>query len=70
MSALSQMITQVEVEISLAWAESNPDKFLDKVANFRDKYAGWGVKIDLSRNGFVTLAARREPIVVMKLDEA
>ena len=55
------IITQVEAEISLAWAAQNPDKFLDYVANFRDTYQDWGLKIDYSRPNFLTLAAKRNP---------
>ena len=61
------MITQVETEISLAWAEQNPDKFLDAVAEFRENYAGWGLKVSYPRAGFVILAARREPVEPLDL---
>lgn len=60
-------ITKVEAEISLAWARQNPDKFLDSVAEFREDYVGWGLKIDTSREGFLVLAARREPIEPLDL---
>lgn len=52
---------RVETEISLVWAAQNPDLFLDAVAKFRDDYEGWGLKIDTSRAGFITLAASRDP---------
>lgn len=55
-------VSRVEVEMSLVWATKNPDLFLDAVAKFREDHQGWGVKVDTSRAGFITLAASRFPV--------
>lgn len=54
--------SRIETEISLAWAKENPDLFFKAVADFRDLTTGWGQKIDTTREGFITLAASRQPV--------
>lgn len=52
----------VSTEINLKWASENPDLFVKTVSNFYRDREGWGLKVDTSRDGFITLAARRDPI--------
>lgn len=59
---IEKELNRVEVELSLVWASENPDLFLDAVAKFRDTHQGWGLKIDTSRAGFITMAATRVPV--------
>jgi len=45
------MISRVEVEMSMNWAEQNPSLFVKEFLEFKKEYAysGWNVNIEMSR---------------------
>ena len=55
------MLVRVETELSFAWARKNPDLFVIAILDFFSKYRApdWATSVDGSRQGFVTLIARR-----------
>ena len=55
------MLSRVEHEMNLNWADQNPDLFVKAVREFQDKYANyeWDVSIQLNRKHYVTLVAKR-----------
>lgn len=55
------MLSRVEHEMNMNWAEQNPQLFVKSVKEFQQKYANadWKIGIDLSRPFYVTLIATR-----------
>lgn len=55
------MISRVEHEMNLNWADQFPDLFVKSISEFQQKYANtdWKITIDLSRNRYVKLIATR-----------
>jgi hypothetical protein len=54
-------VVRVEIEMNMNWAEKNPELFVAKCNEFSCKYhfSKWKHEIDLSRDRFVTLIAKR-----------
>lgn len=52
-------LSRVETEINMVWADMHPDIFLKTIASFDETYPApeWSRRIDLTRNGFITLVA-------------
>jgi len=55
------MLSRVEHEMNLFWADQNPELFVKAVRKFQDEYANheWNVSIQLGRKHYVTLVAKR-----------
>ena len=55
--------TRIEVEISLAWAENDPDLFVKSLCkSIQDfhNYKLYDVKLKFNRVGFITLVAEKQ----------
>lgn len=62
------MLSRVEHEMNLNWADQNPDLFVKAVREFQDKYANyeWDVSIQLNRKHYVTLVANYVTLVAKR----
>lgn len=56
------MIVQVDKEMNLGWATAHPELFAKTFVEFQASYpsALWDHSIDLSRDKYVTLTAKRK----------
>lgn len=56
-------VTQIEQEFNFVWAQNNPELFAQALREFQRKtpITHWRHRIDLSREGFLTLYAYRRP---------
>ena len=56
------MISRVEVEMNMNWAEQNPALFVKSVLKFKEDYAysDWDVKVEMSRKHYIYLIATRK----------
>lgn len=56
------MISRVENEINLNWAEQNPESFVKSVLDFQKQYSNteWKITVDLSRDKYMILTATRK----------
>lgn len=55
------MISTIETQISLDWAEQNPAMFVKALRDFREKYKSrdWKVTMTFRRGGLIVLCADR-----------
>jgi hypothetical protein len=53
------MISRVEVEMNMNWAEQHPALFVKAFSKFKEDYptSDWLIKIDMTRKSYVTLVA-------------
>lgn len=54
--------SEVHLEMNEVWARENPALFVDRVFTFMKEYSATGFNhgVDFTRNGFVTLIAKRK----------
>lgn len=55
------MLSRVDHEMNLFWADQNPELFVKAVRKFQDEYANheWDISIHLDLKNYVTLTAKR-----------
>ena len=57
---MAPKIIKIQLEISTAWADENPELYREELAGFFDSHSDYDIEINSDREGFIVLIATKE----------